>query len=139
MLTPDATSGPHPTSRPHVRVALVGSRTDVADIAPMLPRRWHATRHHRLSTMDGADIVVLGAATSDRVAAARLLNPTATIVAVIDPQAPVAFLVQMMRAGADACVRSGTSALLAEEVLAAHQLRHRQSRLAGRDGWRPAA
>ena len=139
MLTPDATSGPHPTTGTHVHVALVGSRTDVADIASLLPRRWRATRYHRLSLVDDADIVVLGSATSDRVAAARLLNPTATIVAVIDPRAAVAFLVQMMRAGADACVRAGTSAWLAEQVLAAHQFRGRQTRLASHRGWRPAA
>src|SRR5262245_57719920 len=111
--------------RSQVHVALVGTYAEVRDIGPLLPLRWRAVRYPRLASVGGADVVVLGAAISERVAAARLLNPDATIVAVIDARAPGAIVARTLRAGADACVRSGVSAGLAAQVLAAFHLRRR--------------
>jgi hypothetical protein len=122
-----------------VHVAMVGSSTQVPDIAALLPRRWGSVRYRQLSEVYGADVIVLGDATPTRVRAARLLHPAATIVAVIPASAPAALLVAVLQAGADTCLRSGTSVWLARQVLGAYGLRQRDGRTGLRTPTRPAA
>jgi hypothetical protein len=80
------------------------------------------------------DLMVLGAATGELVSAARLLYPDASIVAVIDADSPVEPLVEVLQAGADACVRAGSPAVLAGHLMASHRRRQRAARV-----WRARA
>jgi hypothetical protein len=120
-----AAAKPSPVKRPHVHVALVGSRAAVPDIAGLLPRRWDTARYYQLTGVSRADMIILGGASPAIVAAARLLHPAATIVAVIGPRSPESLFVSLIRVGADACVRAGTPVWLARQALGAHGLRHR--------------
>ena len=63
------------------------------------------------------------------VAAARLLHPDGSIIAVIDADAPVEPLVGVLQAGADACVRAGSPAVLAGHLLASQRRRVRKAGL----------
>ena len=122
------------TNHSHVHVALVGSHAELPDIAPLLPRRWSSVRYHDLSRLGEADVVVLGGVSPARVAAARLLHPTATILAVTAQRVSDYMIMSMMCSGADACVHAGTSVWLARHVLGAHHLRHRLSTIGGAMG-----
>ena len=112
----------------HVRVAVVDRVGQVDGIAGYLPRRW-ATRHYdSLYAVGAFDLMVLGGATGEMVSAARVLHPEASIVAVIDAEAPVESLIEVLQAGADACVRAGSPAVLAGHLLASHRRRQRAAR-----------
>jgi hypothetical protein len=111
------------TGAVRVQVAVIDRVGHVDGLAAYLPRRW-ATRHYdTLFAADSCDLLVLGGATPDLVAVARLMYPEASIIAVIDAQAPVEPLVAILAAGADACVRAGASAVLAGHLLASHRRR----------------
>ena len=108
-----------------VQVAVVDRVGHVDGLAAYLPRRW-ATRHYdTVFATDSCDLLVLGGATPDLVAAARQMHPEAAVVAVIDSQAPVEPLVAILSAGADTCVRAGPTAVLAGHLLASHRRRMR--------------
>jgi hypothetical protein len=116
------------TDAGQVRVAVVDRVGQVDGLAPFLPARW-ATRHFdSLYAVASFDLMVLGGATPELVAAARLLHPDGSIIAVIDADAPVEPLVGVLQAGADACVRSGSPAVLAGHLLASHRRRVREGR-----------
>jgi hypothetical protein len=118
-----------PADTAHVRVAIVDRVGQVDGLAAFLPRRW-ATRHYdSLYGVGGFDLMVLGGATGEMVSAARVLHPDASIVAVIDADAPVEPLVDVLQAGADACVRAGSPAVLAGHLLASHRRRQRAERV----------
>ena len=96
-----------PVDTAHVQVAIVDRVGQVDGLAAFLPRRW-ATRHYdSLYAVGGFDLIVLGGATGEMVSAARVLHPEASIIAVIDANAPVEPLLEVLQAGADACVRAG--------------------------------
>jgi hypothetical protein len=117
-----------PIDTAHVRVAIVDRVGQVDGIASYLPRRW-ATRHYdSLYAVGAFDLMVLGGATGDMVSAARVLHPEASIVAVIDAEASVEPLIEVLQAGADACVRAGSPAVLAGHLLASHRRRQRAAR-----------
>jgi hypothetical protein len=118
-----------PLAAADVRVAIVDRVGLVDGLAAFLPRRW-ATRHYdSLYAVGAFDLMVLGGATGELVSAARLLHPDASIVAVIDASAPVEPLVEVLQAGADACVRAGSPAVLAGHLLASHRRRLRAARV----------
>jgi hypothetical protein len=118
-----------PIDTVHVRVAIVDRVGLVDGLARYLPRRW-ATRHYdSLYAVGGFDLMVIGGATGEMVSAARVLHPDASIVAVIDADAPVEPLIDVLQAGADACVRAGSPAVLAGHLLASHRRRQRAARV----------
>ena len=118
-----------PADSAHVRVAIVDRVGQVDGLAAFLPRRW-ATRHYdSLYAVGGFDLMVLGGATGEMVSAARVLHPDASIVAVIDADTQVEPLVEVLQAGADACVRAGSPAVLAGHLLASHRRRQRAARV----------
>jgi hypothetical protein len=106
-----------------VQVAVVDRVGHVDGLASYLPRRWATRQYDTLFAADSCDLLVLGGASADLVAAARLMHPEAAIVAVIDAQAPVEPLVAILSAGADACIRAGAAAILAGHLLASHRRR----------------
>jgi hypothetical protein len=112
-----------------VQVAVVDRVGQVDGLAAFLPRRW-ATRHYdSVYAVGGFDLMVLCGATGEMVSAARVLHPDASIVAVIDTDAPVEPLIDVLQAGADACVRAGSPAVLAGHLMASHRRRQRAARV----------
>jgi hypothetical protein len=69
------------------------------------------------------DLLVMGAATGPAVARARRWHPYAQIVAVIDQAAPADVIVDVLGAGADACVRAGSPEILAGHLRACQRRR----------------
>ena len=117
-----------PVDTANVWVAIVDRVGQVDGIAGYLPRRW-ATRHYdSLYAVGAFDLMVLGGATGEMVSAARVLHPEASIVAVIDAEASVESLIEVLQAVSDACVRAGSTAVLAGHLLASHRRRQRVAR-----------
>ena len=111
------------TNAVRVEVAVVDRVGHVDGLGSYLPRRW-ATRHYdTLFAAGRCDLLVIGGATPDLVAAARLMHPEAAVIAVIDAQAPVEPLIAILAAGADACVRAGATAVLAGHLIASNRRR----------------
>ncbi|GAA2622320.1 hypothetical protein GCM10010399_61930 [Dactylosporangium fulvum] len=75
----------------------------------------HETDVHKADVPE-PDIVVLDAPAAKTVTAACLRHPAAAIVAVLDPYSDHQDVVDVLEAGADACVRSSTSAVIAAHV-----------------------
>jgi hypothetical protein len=118
-----------PLAAADVQVAIVDRVGLVDGLAAFLPRRW-ATRHYdSVYAVGSFDLMVLGDATGEMVSVARVLHPDASIVAVIDAYAPVEPLIEVLQAGADACVRAGSPAVLAGHLLASHRRRQRAARV----------
>lgn len=116
------------TAQSHTRetvVAVVGPVGDLAGthLDGFLPLRWVTRAYPTLYDVDEPDLLVLGAATPYLVAAARLLHPRATVIGVISAEAPARLLVDVLHAGADACVRQGALPVLAGHLLAGHRRR----------------
>jgi hypothetical protein len=107
-------------------------------LAQYLPMNWTTRPLADPSEVDAADaevgLLVLAAADAGTVAAARRRLPAdAHIVAVIDPVAPVDTLVDVLQAGADSCVRGGSSQILAGHVRACERRRtHNGPALSGK-------
>src|SRR3954451_8614747 len=117
------------TDSTHVRVAIVDRVGQVDGLAAFLPRRWTTQHYDSLYGVPACDLLVLGGADAELVTAARLLHPEGSIIAVIDADAPVEPLVEVLQAGADACVRAGASAVLAGHLIASQRRRQRASRV----------
>ncbi|GAA0743328.1 response regulator transcription factor [Dactylosporangium roseum] len=124
-----------------ITVLLVTGGSRFGDLARHLPRDWRVVRCRQLPTgeernlhgsgssgsgLHGADaraadvpepdVVVLDAPGAKAVTAACLRHPAAAIVAVLDPYSDHQDVVDVLEAGADACVRSSTSAVVAAHV-----------------------
>ena len=99
-----------------------------------LPRRWSTRRYPTLYDVTHPDLLVLGGATPFLAAAARLLHREAVLIGVIDADAPARDLVDVLHAGADACVRASAPHVLASHLMALHdrrELRAHPRRTAG--------
>jgi hypothetical protein len=103
-------------------VAVVGSPPLAAALSPLLPDGWEA-REFRPDSLASAELVVLADATGSAVKAARTVAPVAGIVAVVDPLASTAVIVDVLEAGADACVRSGDATVIASHITACRRRR----------------
>jgi hypothetical protein len=98
-------------------------------LAACLPMRWTTRHYDSLYEMGAFDLLVIGAATPHLVAAARVIHPDATIMAVIDANATAALFMATLHAGADACARAGGPAMLAGHLLATYRRHLRHGRL----------
>jgi hypothetical protein len=106
----------------------------VSRVNAYLPRRWSTRRYPTLYDVAQPDLLVLGGATPFLAAAARLLHREATIIGVIAADAPARDLVDILHAGADACVRASAPHVLAGHLIALHdrrELRAHPRRTAG--------
>jgi hypothetical protein len=119
---PAADAGAVVVAEPSVVVAVVGSPSLVALLSNLLPDGWVA-RDFRPDTIGAAELVVLAGATGSAVAAARAAAPDAGIVGVVDPVAPTAVIVDVLEAGADACVRCGDAWVIAGHIAACRRRR----------------
>jgi hypothetical protein len=98
-----------------VTVAAYGRAERLADLLPYLPVDWRLIHGDR---RDSPDLVLLYNATGERVAEARRRDPGAGVVAVLDPRGDQQEVVCVLNAGADACVRSTSSAIIAAHLQA---------------------
>jgi|SRR5690348_1046271 len=101
-----------------VTVLVVGPTARLHDLAPFLPDNWLVVRRERLGIGDGAEpehaeIVLLIEPTANQVTAACLAEPAAAVIAVLSPFSDHDEVVRVLDAGADACVRSQNSAIVA--------------------------
>ena len=95
-------------------VAVDGNPEIAAELADVLPRQW------RMRTDDPrwVDAIVLVRPTRGRVKRTRAEYPDTPILALVDHDAPVAEVVGVLEAGADACVRDGRPELVGEHLRA---------------------
>src|SRR5215467_15467205 len=81
--------------RVEVAVAVVDPAGQTKHIEAFLPRRWTTCRYENIYEVDQPDLLVLGSATPHLVAAARLLHPQTTLIALIEVSAPPRMLVDL--------------------------------------------
>jgi hypothetical protein len=106
-----------------VTVTVLGRAGQASVLRPHLPDNWAVRSVADVRAANDRDLLVLGSATGSNVALARRLHPYTVIVAVIDTAAPVDVIVDVLGAGADACVRSGSTAILAGHLRACQRRR----------------
>jgi hypothetical protein len=97
-------------------VSVVDGGGTVGALARHLPADWTIERIADLGTTMDIELLVVGGATGPAIAQARHWHPYAVIVGVIDQAAPADVIVDVLSAGADACVRSGSAAILAAHL-----------------------
>jgi hypothetical protein len=112
-----------PAPRATVTVTVLGRAGQASVLRPHLPESWAIRSVADVRAASDRDLLVLGSATGSKVALARQLHPYTVIVAVIDQAAPVDVIVDVLGAGADACVRSGSTAILAGHLRACQRRR----------------
>ena len=100
-----------------VSVLVVGPTMRLHDLGPFLPEHWLVIRRERLAALgavpEHADIVLLIEPTTSQVTAACLAEPAAAVIAVLSPFSDHDEVVRVLDAGADACVRTQNSAIVA--------------------------
>ena len=104
----------HMNSFDPVTVLVVGPLTRLHDLSPFLPDGWIVLRR---ADLDGEaqhpDIVVLIEPGAGLVTRACLQNPEAAVIAVLSPLSDPDDVVKVLDAGADTCVRSTNTAIVA--------------------------
>jgi DNA-binding response OmpR family regulator len=100
-----------------ITVLLVAAGSRFTDLGRHLPQDWQVVHRQQL-TFGGRDpdIVVLDAPGPKAVTITCLRHPSAAIVAVLSPYSDHQEVVDVLEAGADACVRSNTTAVIAAHV-----------------------
>ena len=93
-------------------VTVEGSPELAAELAGVLPRQW------RMRTDDPrwVDAIVLVRPDRGRVRRTRAEYPDTPILALVDYDAPVAEVVGVLEAGADACVRDSRPELVSDQL-----------------------
>ncbi|MET7392282.1 hypothetical protein ABZS66_02140 [Dactylosporangium sp. NPDC005572] len=101
-----------------VTVLVVTGTSRLSDLPRHLPGDWLVVQRAELD--DGGvrepDIVVLDDPGPRAVTAACLRHPAAAVVAVLNPYSDHQEVVNVLEAGADACVRSSSTAIVAAHV-----------------------
>jgi hypothetical protein len=101
-----------------VFILVVGPTVRLPDLGLFLPDNWLVIRRERLGIGDGvgpehADIVLLLEPAAKQVTAACLAEPAAAVIALLSPFSDHEEVVRVLDAGADACVRTQNSAIVA--------------------------
>ena len=100
-------------------VAVLGSPGRVAGLGSHLPAGWSVRAAQDLEDVRADDIVLFTSATERDIRHARELLPRrASIVALVDGDAPAELVAAVLTAGADVCVRGGLPAILAGHLVA---------------------
>lgn len=126
-------AAPHPITdlngpRPDPVVAVVGYPGRVAGLGAHLPAGWSLRAAATLDSVRPHEIVLLsGAKEWDVIAARAVLPRRATVVALVDDDAPAELVAAVLTAGADVCVRGGQP-----QILAGHLVACRRRQLAGK-------
>ncbi|SHN28068.1 response regulator transcription factor [Cryptosporangium aurantiacum] len=106
---------------PAVLVTVVGPGS-LAALAEQLPPHW-SVRCAPLAEVGDTDLLVIGGASGARIRAAVRQHPGTPVVGVVDSYASAEQVVEVLEAGADACVRSGLPALVSSHLRACHRRR----------------
>ena len=109
-------------------VAVIGDSSGVSDLATYLPVGWRITSHGRFDSFAyEPDVIVLidGSAADVRERCARFGD--VPVVCTISPEAPASEAVAVLRAGADACVRSQGPLVLGAHIRACQRRRQMRS------------
>ncbi|GGM65459.1 response regulator transcription factor [Dactylosporangium sucinum] len=101
-----------------VTVLLVAGTSRLSDLPRHLPGDWLVVQRPQLADGDvrDPDIVVLDDPGPRAVSAACLRHPAAAVVAVLSQYSDHQDVVDVLEAGADACVRAATTAIVAAHV-----------------------
>jgi hypothetical protein len=94
-------------------VTVDGNPEIAAELADVLPRQWRMR-----SDSQWVDAIVLVRPDRGRVRRTRAEYPDTPILALVDHDAPVAEVVGVLEAGADACVRDGRPELVGDHLRA---------------------
>ena len=105
-----------------VVVTVVGAPGSLTSLAEQLPPYWRV-RSADLADIDHTDLLVIGGASGGRIRAAVRQHPGTPVVGVVDTYATADQVVEVLEAGADACVRSGLPALVGSHLRACHRRR----------------
>jgi DNA-binding NarL/FixJ family response regulator len=95
-----------------VTAIVLGPTGRLHDLAAFLPSSWTVLRRSSLEP-EHADIVLMIEPATRTITQACLANPEAAIIAVLSPFSDHEDVVRALDAGADACVRTGNSAIVA--------------------------
>jgi hypothetical protein len=109
-------------SRP-VTVLVVGGRGEAYALARHLPYGWSVSWAETVATTADADIMVVYGATGPAVAVAVRRHPAATVLGVVSAGEPVDVMVDVLEAGADACVRDAGAPVIVGHLRACHRRR----------------
>jgi hypothetical protein len=114
-------------------VALIGDTSGISDLATYLPTGWRVTTTDPCDVLRRKpDVIVLTRATAADVSELCELCGDVPVVCTISPDAPASEAIAVLRAGADACVRSQGPLVLSAHIRACQ--RRRQARSAGLAG-----
>jgi hypothetical protein len=102
----------------HCRVAVLGSSGGLRILAAHLPVSWAVEFLEEVGDLSVADLVVLTQPTAGKIASVQVRQPEASVLALAHPAARVDTVVDLLAAGATACVRAGDPALVAAHLLA---------------------
>ncbi|MFG1921401.1 hypothetical protein [Cryptosporangium sp. NPDC048952] len=105
-----------------VLVTVVGASGSLAALAEQLPAHWRA-QSADLEDIDHTDLLVIGGANGGRIRAAVRQHPGTPVVGVVDTYATADQVVEVLEAGADACVRSGLPTLVSSHLRACYRRR----------------
>jgi DNA-binding response OmpR family regulator len=108
-----------------VTVAAYAGPHRLGRLLPYLPLNWRLVRRDWLDDRAGApDLVLIFDATGTAVAEARRRDPGAPVVVVLDPRGDQRDVIAVLHAGADACVRSDSAAIVAAHLQACRRRRY---------------
>jgi DNA-binding NarL/FixJ family response regulator len=93
-------------------VTVDGSPEIAAELSGVLPRQWRM----RTDNPEWVDAIVLVRPGRERVRRTRSEYPDTPILALVDHDAPVAEVVGVLEAGADACVRDNRPELVGDQL-----------------------
>jgi DNA-binding NarL/FixJ family response regulator len=113
---------PDESPGPAVHVTVVGSASSLTALEAQLPRHW-TVRRVAIDQVGDTDLLVIDGATGGRVLAAVRQHPGTPVVGVVDSYATTDQVVDVLEAGADACVRSGQPALVSSHLRACQRRR----------------
>jgi hypothetical protein len=105
-----------------VVVTVVGNAGSLTALAAQLPHDWEVRAAGPGEPAD-TDLLVIANATGPRIAAAVGRHPGVPVVGIVDASAQAEQVVEVLEAGADACVRSGQAALVGSHLRACYRRR----------------
>jgi hypothetical protein len=108
--------------RPTVVVTVIGHAGSLSALADQLPAHW-TVRSAAADEHVDTDLLVIAGATGSRIRAALVGHRGVPVIGIVDAFASAEQVVEVLEAGADACVRSGQAALVGSHLRACHRRR----------------
>ncbi|MFE9205580.1 hypothetical protein [Micromonospora sp. NPDC007230] len=103
-------------------VAVLGDPTLVTGLARQLPTAWRVLPTPSIDCVQPGDLVLLICPHVDTVGPThRRLPAGCTLAVLVDHDAAASAIADILQAGADVCVRAGSTAILAGHLVACHR------------------